>query len=74
MALTILYVNTARDTQIMIRFADMRELQLYDRVASLDDGEPGTVIELDVLGVVVQFDNGYETWVGYEDIELIEYE
>lgn len=52
----------------------MKELQLYDRVMSLDDGEPGTVIGMDVLGVVVQFDNGYETWVGYEDVELIEYE
>lgn len=52
----------------------MRDLRLYDRVISLDDGEPGTVIGLDVLGVVVQFDNGYETWVDYEDMELIEYE
>lgn len=41
---------------------------------SLDDGETGTVIELDVLGVVVQFDNGYETWLEYEELELIEYE
>lgn len=41
---------------------------------SLDDGEPGTVIELDVLGVVVQFDNGYETWLEYEELEMIEYE
>ena len=52
----------------------MEGLQLYDRVMSLDDGEPGTVIEMDVLGVVVQFDNGYETWIGYEELELIEYE
>lgn len=48
----------------------MKELRLYDRVMSLDDREPGTVIELDVLGVVVQFDNGYETWVDYEELEL----
>lgn len=48
----------------------MRDLRLYDRVIALDDGEPGTVIELDVLGVVVQFDNGYETWVAYEELEL----
>lgn len=48
----------------------MKELRLYDRVMSLDDGEPGTVIEIDDLGVVVQFDNGYETWVGYEELEL----
>lgn len=52
----------------------MRDLRLYDRVISLDDGEPGTVIELDVLGVVVQFDNGCETWLDYEEIEMIEYE
>nr|DAZ66329.1 MAG TPA: hypothetical protein [Caudoviricetes sp.] len=52
----------------------MRNLSLYDRVMSLDDGEPGTVIELDVLGVVVQFDNGYETWLEYEELEMIEYE
>lgn len=52
----------------------MRDLRLYDRVMSLDDGETGTVIELDVLGVVVQFDNGYETWLEYEELELIEYE
>lgn len=74
MALTILYVNTDRDTRIMIRFASMRDLRLYDRVASTDDGEPGTVIELDELGVVVQFDNGIETWLEYEQVELIEYE
>lgn len=48
----------------------MKELRLYDRVMSLDDGEPGTVIEIDDLGVVVQFDNGYETWVDYEELEL----
>ena len=52
----------------------MRDLRLYDRVMSLDDGETGTVIELDDLGVVVQFDNGYETWLEYVCLELIEYE
>lgn len=52
----------------------MKELHLYDRIMSLDDGEPGTVIEIDTLGVVVQFDNRYETWLEYECLELIEYE
>ena len=52
----------------------MNELRLYDRVISLDDGEHGTVLEIDVLGVVVQFDNGYETWLEYEQIEKLDYE
>ena len=52
----------------------MTDLKLYDRVISLDDGEPGTVIEIDVLGVVVQFDNGYETWLEHEQLEKLDYE
>ena len=52
----------------------MTDLRLYDRVTSLDDGEHGTVIEIDVLGVVVQFDNGAETWLEYEQVEILEYE
>ena len=52
----------------------MNELRLYDRVISLDDDEHGTVLEIDVLGVVVQFDNGYETWLEYEQIEKLDYE
>lgn len=52
----------------------MTDIELYSRVTSLDDGEHGTVIEIDVLGVVVQFDNGYETWLEYEQVEILEYE
>lgn len=38
-------------------------------------GNTGTVIEIDVLGVVVQWDaTGVEEWYYYEEIELIEYE
>lgn len=53
----------------------MKDIKLYSRVMSLDDGEPGTVIEIDVSGgIVVQFDNGYETWLEYEQVEILEYE
>lgn len=52
----------------------MKDIELYSRVISLDDGECGTVIEMDVLGVVMQFDNGYETWLEYEQVEILEYE
>lgn len=53
----------------------MKDIKLYSRVISLDDGEPGAVIEIDVSGgIVVQFDNGYETWLEYEQVEILEHE
>ena len=53
----------------------MKDIKLYSRVISLDDGEPGTVNEIDVSGgIAVQFDNGYETWLEYEQVEILEYE
>lgn len=53
----------------------MKNIELYSRVISLDDGEPGTVIGIDVSGgVVVQFDNGYETWLEYEQVEILAHE
>lgn len=53
----------------------MKDIELYSRVILLDDGEPGTVNEIGVSGgVVVQFDNGYETWLEYEQVEILEHE
>lgn len=53
----------------------MKDIELYSRVISLDDGEPCTVIGIDVSGgVVVQFDNGYETWLEHEQVEILEHE
>lgn len=53
----------------------MKDIELYSRVISLDDGEPCTVIGIDVSGgVVVQFDNGYETRLEYEQVEILEHE
>lgn len=53
----------------------MKDIKLYSLVISPDGGEPGTVIEIDVSGgIVVQFDNGYETWLEYEQVEILEYE
>lgn len=50
------------------------EFRLFMRVRSTDDGERGTVIELDELGVTVQFDNGCETWLEYDGLEAVDYE
>lgn len=53
----------------------MKDIKLYSRVIPLDDGEPGTVIETDVSGgIAVQFDNGYETRLECEQVEILEYE
>lgn len=53
----------------------MKDIKLYSRVISLDDGEPGTVNEIDVSGgIAVQFDNGYETWLEYGQVKILEYE
>ena len=52
-------------------------MRVDDRVRLKYDyaGNTGTVIEADVLGVVVQWDaTGVEEWYYYEEIELIEYE
>lgn len=58
----------------MIRFAVMR---VDDRVRIKYDyaGNTGTVTDVEVLGVVVQWDgSNVEEWYYYEEIEPIEYE
>lgn len=52
----------------------MGDLRLYDRVISLD-GRTGTVLEADVLGVVVQYDGADEQeWLYYEQVEQLEFD
>lgn len=53
----------------------MKDTEPYSRVIPPDDGEPGTVIGIDVSGgIAVQFGNGYETRLEYEQVEILEYE
>ena len=52
-------------------------MRLDDRVRIKYDyaGDTGTVTDVEVLGVVVQWDTtGVEEWYYYEELELIEYE
>lgn len=50
-------------------------IQLYERVRVTEDGRTGTVLESDVLGVVVQYDGTDEReWLFYEQLEFDEYE
>ena len=46
-------------------------IQLYERVQVTEDGRTGTVLESDVLGVVVQYDGTDEQ---VEQLEFDEYE
>lgn len=48
-------------------------IQLYERVQVTEDGRTGTVLESDVLGVVVQYDGTDEQeWLFYEQVEQVE--
>lgn len=48
-------------------------IQIYERVQVTEDGRTGTVLESDVLGVVVQYDGTYEQeWLYYEQVEQVE--
>ena len=48
-------------------------IELYERVQVTEDGRTGTVLEADVLGVVVQYDGTNEQeWLYYEQVEQVE--
>lgn len=48
-------------------------IELYERVQVTEDGRTGTVLESDVLGVVVQYDGTDEQeWLYYEQVEQVE--
>lgn len=48
-------------------------IQIYERVQVTEDGRTGTVLESDVLGVVVQYDGTNEQeWLYYEQVEQLE--
>lgn len=50
-------------------------IQLYERVQVTEDGRKGTVLESDVLGVVVQYDGTNEQeWLYYEQVEQLEFD
>ena len=50
-------------------------IQLYERVQVTEDGRTGTVLESDVLGVVVQYDGTNEPeWLYYEQVEQLEFD
>lgn len=46
-------------------------IQIYERVQVTEDGRTGTVLEVDVLGVVLQYDGTDEQ---VEQLEFDEYE
>ena len=48
-------------------------IQIYERVQVTEDRRTGTVLESDVLGVVVQYDGTDEQeWLYYEQVEQLE--
>ena len=48
-------------------------IQIYERVQVTEDRRTGTVLESDVLGVVVQYDGTDEQeWLYYEQVEQVE--
>lgn len=48
-------------------------IELYERVQVTEDGRTGTILESDVLGVVVQYDGTDEQeWLYYEQVEQVE--
>lgn len=50
-------------------------IQIYERVQVTEDGWTGTVLESDVLGVVVQYDGTDEQeWLYYEQVEQLEFD
>ena len=50
-------------------------IQIYERVQVTEDGRTGTVLESDVLGVVVQYDGTDEQeWLYYEQVEQLEFD
>lgn len=50
-------------------------IQIYERVQVIEDGRTGTVLESDVLGVVVQYDGTDEQeWLFYEQVEQLEFD
>lgn len=50
-------------------------IRLYERVQVTGDGRTGTVLESDVLGVVVQYDGTDEQeWLFYEQVEQLEFD
>lgn len=50
-------------------------IQIYERVQVTGDGRTGTVLEADVLGVVVQYDGTDEQeWLFYEQVEQLEFD
>lgn len=52
-----------------------RILVKYERVQVTEDGRTGTVLESDVLGVVVQYDGTDEQdWLYYEQVEQLEFD
>lgn len=50
-------------------------IELYERVQVTEDGRTGTILESDVLGVVVQYDGTDEQeWLFYEQVEQLEFD
>lgn len=50
-------------------------IEIYERVQVTEDGRAGTVLESDVLGVVVQYDGTDEQeWLFYEQVEQLEFD
>lgn len=50
-------------------------IQIYERVQVTEDRRTGTVLEADVLGVVVQYDGTDEQeWLYYEQVEQLEFD
>lgn len=50
-------------------------IRIYERVRVTGDGRTGTVLEADVLGVVVQYDGTDEQeWLYYEQVEQPEFD
>lgn len=50
-------------------------IEIYERVQVTEDGRTGTVLEVGVLGVVVQYDGTDEQeWLYYEQVEQLEFD
>lgn len=50
-------------------------IEIYERVQVTEDGRTGTVLEVDVSGVVVQYDGTDEQeWLYYEQVEQLEFD